>query len=133
MNTPVNAGTSITSDKERSRRDRYYAAQLVLVLSLVLWRALESSPRISTLDGGQFAASTPGRVLAFVCLFTSLIALVCIAWTTWKRWRDPEIAALGVSLLLSLAWRHGFDSFDLVYIAGASTAGLTWFFFRRVR
>ena len=133
---PIKHGAHVSSGEargEQALRDRYFAAQLVLVLSLILWRGLEASPRVSTLDGGQFAASTGGRVLAFVCLALSTIALVQVAWTTWKRWRDLEIAALALLLVLSLAWRRDIDVFDLLYAASASAAALTWFFFRRAR
>ena len=101
---------------------RLVLAHAWLAVSMSIWRAVESMPRLSSLNGGTFAASLGGRALAFVTVLGGVIALVVVTVSTFRMRRDLRALALCLALAGALWSRTRFDVFDVTYLSVVAIA-----------
>lgn len=114
-----------------ARGDRLHTAHLVLCGAFALWRGIEATPSLSSVEGATWSSTALGRAFALVTMLCCLAALATIVVTTLRSRRDPGAWALFAALLLALAWRGSIDVFDLVYGGMALAFGAYWFRERR--
>ncbi len=101
---------------------RLVLAHAWLAVSMSIWRIVESMPRLSSLNGGSFAASPVGRALAFVTVLGGVVALVVVILSTFRMRRDLRALALCLALAGALWKRAHFDVFDVTYLSFVAIA-----------